>query len=109
MTYLRLHRGYSVPGLKSKKINQQIVRLFKILRRVGKLAYELDLPKNWRVHRVISIAQLEVTPPGQHPFDRPTQKLPEGLEVDGETEYEIEKLLDRSITRQVRSNTWSNG
>lgn len=46
MAYLRLHKGYSVPRIKSKKVNQQMVGLFKVIRRVGTLAYKLDLPEN---------------------------------------------------------------
>lgn len=98
MAYLRLHRGYTVLGLKSRKINQQMVGPFKVLRRVGRLAYELDLPDDWKIHRVISIAQLEPAPTGPDPFKRPTQELPPAITVDGESDhYEIEWLLDRRV------------
>lgn len=66
--YLRLHRGYSVPGIRSKKIKQQMIGPFTVLRRVGKLAYEMDFPEHWHVHPVVSIAQLEPAPKGNDPY-----------------------------------------
>jgi hypothetical protein len=43
---LRLHRGYNVPGLKDRnvKIEQQFAGPFKVLERVGRLAYRIQLP-----------------------------------------------------------------
>ena len=106
MAYLRLHKGYSVPGLKSKKINQQMLGPFRVLRRVGKLAYQLELPTNWRIHPVISIAQLEPAPKDLDPFGRPTQELPSAVEVDGETDHhEIERLLGRRYQRGRHGRT----
>lgn len=107
MAYLRLHRGYSVRGLKSKKINQQMLGPFKILKRVGKLAYKLDLPQHRRVHPIISIAQLEPAPPGDDLFKKPSQELPPSLIVDGETDhYEIERLLDKRLGGRRRKQTY---
>ncbi|KAI0994007.1 hypothetical protein K3495_g14176 [Podosphaera aphanis] len=72
---LRLHRGYQVPGLKNRnsKIEQQFAGPFKILERIGRLAYRLELPQSMRrVHPVISVAHLEPAPdPSEDPFDRP--------------------------------------
>lgn len=96
LAYLRLYRGYSVPGIESKKVNQQMLGPFRVLRRVGRLAYELDLPTEWRIHPVVSVAQLEPALNKPDPFDRATQQLPPAIQVDGETgQYEMERLLDR--------------
>lgn len=58
---LRLHRGYNIPGLSERnvKIEQQFAGPFKIIERVGQLAYRLELPPAMKVHPVISIAHLE--------------------------------------------------
>ena len=42
--YLRFHKGYSLVGKLYPKTSQQRLSLFKILKRVGNSAYELDLP-----------------------------------------------------------------
>ncbi|KAI1005181.1 hypothetical protein K3495_g3036 [Podosphaera aphanis] len=72
---LRLHRGYQAPGLKDRnsKIEQHFAGPFKILERIGRLAYRLELPQSMRrVHPVISVAYLEPAPdPSEYPFDRP--------------------------------------
>lgn len=72
---LRLHRGYQVPGLKDRnpKIEQQFAGPFKVLERIGRLAYRLELPQSMqRVHPVISVAHLEPAPdPAEDPFNRP--------------------------------------
>jgi hypothetical protein len=71
---LRLHRGYNVPGLKDRnvKIEQQFAGPFKILERIGRLAYRIELPPTRRIHPVISIVHLEPAPdPAKDPFKRP--------------------------------------
>lgn len=73
--YLRLQRGCSVPGLNPKKINQQTVGPFTIIRRIGKLACELDLPSHWRMHPVVSIAQLERAQSEHNLGDKPVANL----------------------------------
>lgn len=77
---LRLHRGYTVPGLKDRnhKIEQQFAGPFKVIERIGRLAYKLQLPPTMsRVHPVISIAHLEpAQPPQADPFQRAHSEQP---------------------------------
>lgn len=53
--FLRLYYGYQILSVTSKKIGQQYVGPFRILDRVGKQAYRLDIPPHWRVHPVFSL------------------------------------------------------
>ena len=71
--HLRLHWGYILPAMKKNpKLTQQFVSLFKVICQVGRLAYELDIPPNWKIHPVFTIAMLEPAPsPAEDPFDRP--------------------------------------
>ena len=55
LVYLRLHHGYKIPGVHHKYSNQR-VGPFKVLERVGKLAYRLELPPNMHIHPVVSVA-----------------------------------------------------
>ena len=99
--YLRLHKGYNIPANASitRKLGQQYAGPFKVLRRIGKLAYKLDLPQHWRIHPVISIAMLEPTPSGEDPFNRPVPEQPDSVYVEGDTEtnksWEVERIVDK--------------
>ena len=42
-----LYKGYSLPYAKvSKKLGQQYAGLFKVLKRIGRLAYRLEIPEH---------------------------------------------------------------
>jgi len=119
---LRLHRGYHVPGLKNRnvKIEQQFAGPFKILERVGRLAYRIELPRNMSIHPVISIAHLEPAPdPAMDPFKRPFSQhvvhelIPERLLNKRELRRRgggvMIEFLVRYLGRTVDSDEWVLG
>ena len=64
---------------------------FVILSRVGNVAYRLQLPTDWQVHDVFHVSQLkgsvgDVT--GES-----------GIDIEGQIEYEIERILQSRIVR----------
>lgn len=69
-TLLWLHKGYLIPSILgiTKKLTQQYVEPFWMLERIGKLVYQLNIPANWRIYNVFTIAQLE-------PASNPTGNL----------------------------------
>ena len=99
---LRLHRGYKVPAIPNRKLGQQFVGPFTVTGRIGRLAYRLDLPTTWRVHPVISVAQLEPWPNENDPFGRPQPNTQPTVIVQGQEEYEIERLLRKRTIRRGR-------
>ena len=101
---LRLNRGYQIPsGL--KKIGPQLVGPFKVIERIGRLAYRLELPGNMRIHNVISVAHLEpATDPSEDPYHR-HHSPPPAVTIDGEDEYVIDKLVRKRRVRKGRG--WS--
>ena len=102
---LRLHKGYKMPAITSKKIGPQLVGPFKVLERIGRLAYRLELPPNMRIHNVISVAHLEpATDPVKDPYKRHRTPAPE-IVVDGEIEYEIDRLLQKRRVRRGRGTS----
>ena len=107
--YLRLNHGYRLPSKPNKKLSQQRCGPFLVKKRVGRLAYELDLPPAWRIHPVISVAQLEPGPrPNEpDPYSRPRPTHPASVEVEGDTpenqSYEVEKLVDKRIRKYGRT------
>ncbi len=105
---LRLHKGYDIPAtaVTGKKYGQQYVGPFKILDRIGRLAYRLELPEHWRIHNVFTVAQLEPLPDTKDPFDRTRPEHPPSVFVEGDTDnwksYYIEKLLNKRMIKRGR-------
>lgn len=101
---IRLHKGYKIPSTLgiTHKLADQFVGPFKVLDRVGRLAYQLDIPEHWKVHPVFTIAQLEPSPPpSEDPYSRPRPGHPPAVSTDA-MEYEIERLLNKRVTKRGR-------
>ena len=99
---IRLHRGYSVPAIKSKKIEQQLIDPFKIIKRVGRLAYQLELPVNMKIHKVLFVAHLKpITNPRDDSYQRHRVSAPP-LVIDDAEEFEIKQILAK---RRIRKKT----
>ena len=70
------------------------------MEKIGRLAYRLDVPPDWRIQPVFSVAQLEpVPPPSEDPFGRPFSSNPPPVFVEGDTDkvksFEVERLLNK--------------
>lgn len=100
--YLKLGSGYDVEANKilPRKLRQRFVGRFKVLERVGSLAYKLDLPSSWLrkgIHPVVSVAHLEPAPAGDDPWDRQAQDvhLPtfDPRFPDDTDRYDVEAIL----------------
>jgi len=102
MVYLKLHHGYKIPGLGNRKLSHQRAGPFKILHKVGNLAYRLELPPTMTIHPVVSIAQLEPAPADEDPYRRPRPTNPGPVADEGSAApfYTIERLLNKRITRR---------
>lgn len=98
--YLHLHKGYKIPSAWNKKLGDQYAGPFRVIKKIGRLAYRLKLPAEWKVHPVFSVAHLEpAEDPAKDPYKRPIPDQPEAVFVEGNTPklqlYELERLLDR--------------
>ncbi|SLM34971.1 transposon tf2-1 polyprotein [Lasallia pustulata] len=96
--FIKLHKGYTLPSVTNRKLSNQRAGPLKIVKKIGLLAYRLDIPVNWKIHPVISVAQLEPAPKGNDPYereDRPSDP-PAVEEFNSEWhDYEVEKLVGR--------------
>ncbi len=106
---IKLLKGYSIPSSVgvTKKLTQQYVGPFRIIKRVGCLAYKLDIPNDWRIHPVFSVAQLEPAPsPTEDPFQRPRPQHPPSVFVKSDTDYhksfKIERFLNKRAVKKDR-------
>lgn len=82
------------------KFTQQYVDPFRIFEKVGRLAYKLDVPHDWRVYLVFSVAQLELAPlPTDDPFHCPHSHMPPAVFVNSDTNvaksFEVDSLLNK--------------
>src|ERR1700738_260464 len=77
------------------------MRPFKVLEVVGegKLAFRLELPTQMRVHPVFHVSLLE--PYRESTLPGRVQEPPLPVEVEGELEYEVERILDSKIERRT--------
>jgi hypothetical protein len=84
----------------AQKLDVKRMGPFKILKIVGesKMAFELELPPQMRIHPVFHVSLLE-------PYRENTIKgrvqppPPPPDEIDGELEYEVKEILDSKIVR----------
>lgn len=83
LALLRLHKGYKIPATKGiiTKLTQQFVGPFRVIERIGRLAYRLDITSHWKVHPVFTIAQLEPYVTGD-PFERHLPAQPADLHAE---------------------------
>ncbi|KAJ5224020.1 hypothetical protein N7468_008562 [Penicillium chermesinum] len=118
LVYLRLRTAYDIPanvGL-PRKLAQKYAGPFKVLRRVGKPAYHLELPADdarWRrIHPVISVAYLEPAPQGDDPWKRSPEEGEHRPTTDDrfpqDTVYEVEELLNKRV-RHARGRQRKDG
>ena len=80
------------------KLRARFVGLFRVLERIGKTAYRLDLRGRFNdVHNVFHVSQLEKHIPGGL-----STNPPKPIQVEGEENFELEALLQH----KSRGNSW---
>ncbi|CUA70042.1 Transposon Tf2-12 polyprotein [Rhizoctonia solani] len=76
----------------SHKLEHKRLGPYKILEKVGKNSYKLELPKSMKIHPVFNIALLHKKPEDEYKCD--PVPLPPVITKDGEEEYIVERILD---------------
>ena len=74
----------------SRKLAEQNAGPFRILERYGN-AFKLDLPDSIKVHPVFNADKLRKEP--NDPLEGQVNKAPPPIEVDGEQEWEVDRIL----------------
>lgn len=101
MVFLKVNpqRTHLITG-KDKRLSPRFAGPFKILKRVGSLAYELELPSQVKVHPVFHVNLLKKYVPNANHVLQDNSNLKD----DGSLQVEPEFILDRRA-RQLRSRT----
>ena len=90
----------------SKKLAPKLYGPFKILEQRGELAYKLELSERWKIHPVFHVSLLEPYRTSIRPAREQPPMEPE--EIDGDLEWEVEKIIKSEIIsydRRVRGRT----
>ena len=99
---LKLGSAYSLRSVRKQKLAPQRAGPFKILEVLGRgNAFRLELPQQLAgIHPVISQIHLEPCGgPDSDPYRRNIPPTPDIDAVTGETEYEVERILERRTNR----------
>jgi hypothetical protein len=100
----------------SDKLDYKRLGPFRVMEKVGKTAYRLQLPDSMRIHPVFHVNLLE--PFRANDIPGRVQDPPPPIVVDGHEEFEVEKVLDSRVRRNrleylvhwkdwpVSSRTW---
>lgn len=104
---IRLHREYDIFSISifEKKLRQQYVDSFKILEKIDRLVYRLNLSSHWRIHSILFVTQLKSTSLENDLFDRQRSTLLDSIfvrdNIDKIKSYELNRVIDkRSIARR---------
>lgn len=106
---LKLHKDYSIPSSVrvTKKLMQQYIGPFRVVERVGRLAYNLNVLDDWRIHPVFFVAQLKpASCPTEDLFGRLRLQQPLFVFVEGNIDhhksFKIERLLNKRTVRKCK-------
>ena len=84
------------PG--TRKLLPRWIGPFTILDRIGTLAYRLDLPESMsKIHAVFHVSKLK-----PYKASGRVQPPPVPIEIEGELEYEVERVLDKRVVKRRR-------
>ena len=90
----------------TKKLAPKHYGPFKIMEKIGSRSFRLELDKRWKIHNVFHVSLLKPYKTSEK-FNQ-TSNRPEPKEIEGENEYEVEKIIKseiREIKKRVKGRT----
>ena len=80
----------------SKKLAPKKYGPFRILKKIGKRAYKLELHSRWRIHNVFHEPYI------QNKLEGRAQTRFEPEEINGDLEYEVQKIVESEIRQSTK-------
>jgi hypothetical protein len=99
---LILHHEYFIFEFKNmtKKIFAQYIESFKIIQRIERLIYRLNVSFDWKIHSVFFVVQLKsVFDLAKNSFNRSRSTHSSSM-TNTQNEYEIERILNKRIVKR---------
>jgi len=79
----------------SKKLSPKLYGTFKVLEKKGSRAYKLEISPRWNIHPVFHVSLLEPYQASNRPNRE--QHPPDPEEIEGDLEWEVERLVKTEI------------
>jgi len=79
----------------SKKLDYKKIGPFKILAKIGTIAYKLALPPSMAIHNTFQISLLK--PYQDNRFPSQIKEPPPPIQIKGEDEYELDEIMDSRL------------
>jgi len=108
---------WQMKGRRSEKLTERFVEPYKVKEIISSNAIELELPKSIRIHPVVNMSRVRLHKPQ---VERQKKILPKLVIIEGEVEFEVEKILNKRTVRRkekflvrwkgymVEEDTWEN-
>ena len=102
---------------RSEKLTEHFVGLYKVKRIVSSNAIELELSKSIKIYPIVNISRVWLY---KLQVEEQKKILPKWVIIEGEEEFEVEKILNKRIVREkekflvrwkrymVEEDTWEN-
>jgi len=87
---------WQMKGRRSEKLTEHFVGLYKVKEIVSSNAIDLELPKSIKIHPVVNVSRVRLYKPQ---VERQKKIPPKPVIIEGEEEFEVEKILNKRIIR----------
>lgn len=100
----RFHKVYTIPSTIriTTKLAQQFVGPFRVIEKIGDLAYKLRIPPYWKIYPVFTIAQLRLYISGEI-YEQKLPKQPLDLFTDCKVKknlFVVDCLLNKQVMKK---------
>ena len=99
-----LDTTYISVGTRVRKLAERFCGPMKILEVISPWVYRLELPPSLKIHPVFHVSKLRPYHKDNGQFARPERVRPPPLLVDGQAEFEVERIIDKRIRRIGRAS-----
>jgi hypothetical protein len=103
--YLKLHKEYSQSSLMNRKFAKQRLKSVRIIEKIDKLVYKLEISETWKIHSVISVIHLEsasIEDDLYHREIKESESIKDAQRIIKNI-YEIERILAKRSIKIERS------